>query len=51
MVLQPLPASFHTTSLQPRDDEVLFVNVVPPTAMTVGADAGNETPGPVPVSS
>src|SRR5262245_3889280 len=44
-VLQPLPAPAHAVSLQPRALAAVL-SEVPPTAVTCGDDAGNETPKP-----
>src|SRR5690348_17229642 len=43
VVLQPEPAPLHTVSLQPRAVAAVR-SEVPPTAITCGDDAGNETP-------
>jgi hypothetical protein len=45
-VLQPLPASSHAVSVQPRGVVVSWVKLVPPTDMTNGDAAGKLTPGP-----
>src|SRR5438046_804607 len=45
VVLQPEPAPLHTVSLQPRVLAAVL-SEVPPTAITCGDDAGNETPKP-----
>ncbi len=41
MALQPLPAPDQAVSDQPLP---LFIRLVPPTAMTLGTEAGNDTP-------
>ena len=40
---QPLPAPFHTVSVQPRE-RLSRLSVVPPTAVTYGEAAGYSTP-------